>query len=128
MPTKLLPQHLADLRASGLSDAQIAACGFYSEADPKAVRRLLRWNGGAHSLGPGWVAPFLGRDGRPTGYCQFKPDRPRVGRNGKPRKYENPKGKAIRVFVPPGTRAALADPAAALLLTEGTKKGAKADQ
>ncbi|MFO0847300.1 MAG: phage/plasmid primase, P4 family [Gemmataceae bacterium] len=124
----LLPHHLADLRRSGLSDAQIAACGFYSEGDAKAVARVLGWTGGTKTLGPGWVAPFLDRDGRPTGYCQFKPDRPRVGRNGKPRKYENPKGKSVRVYVPPGTRAALADPAADLLMTEGTKKGAKADQ
>src|SRR5437763_1340594 len=36
-PPRLLPRHLADLRRSGLSDAQIEACGFYSESDPAAV-------------------------------------------------------------------------------------------
>jgi hypothetical protein len=50
------------------------------------------------------------------------------GAQGKPRKYESPKGQPNRVYFPPATRALLADPGVPLLLTEGEKKAAKADQ
>lgn len=126
---RLLPQHLADLRASGLSDDQIERCGFYSESDPAAVAKLLGRTDRAAvaALGPCLCIPFRGPDGRPLGYVRCKPDRPR--RDGdKAVKYESPVGRSNRVYLPPGTRAALADPALDLLLTEGEKKAAKADQ
>jgi hypothetical protein len=130
---RLLPQHLADLRKSGLTDAQIAACGFYSETDPRKVIDLL----GTHfkpkavaALGPCLVIPYIGPDGAPLGYARLKPDNPRKDRRkgGKVVKYEGPAGKPNRAYVPPGIRAALAGPAVPLLLTEGEKKGAAADQ
>ena len=40
---RLTPRHLADLRASGLSDATIAACGFHSLRAPASVQEALRW-------------------------------------------------------------------------------------
>ena len=85
----LLPQHLADLRKSGLSDAQITACGFYSEEDPADVAKLLNWKGSAATLGPCLCIPFAGPDGKATGHVRVKPDRPRL-RKGKPAKYESP--------------------------------------
>src|SRR5207248_1126878 len=64
------------------------------------------------------------------GYVRLKPSKPRIdGRTGKPVKYESPVGRPNRLYIPPGcTRAALADPSVPLLITEGEKKAAKADQ
>jgi hypothetical protein len=125
----LLPAHLDDLARSGLTAAHAAAAGLYSEPDPAAVAALLNWTGSADALGPCLVFPYLDPDGRPTGYARVKPATPRADKKtpGKVIKYEAPKGRPNRAFVPPGTRAALADPAARLLLTEGEKKGLAAD-
>jgi hypothetical protein len=126
-PPRLLPQHLADLRDSGLSDSQIAACGFYSESAPAAVAKVLGWKRPAAGLGACLCFPFRDRGGNDTGHVMVKPDQPRQ-KNGKAVKYESPAGKPLRVYIPPNTRAALADPSVPLLLTEGMKKAAKADQ
>ncbi len=126
-PDPLLPQHLADLTRSGLSDEQIRRCGFRSESDPSAVAELLGWKTPAKYLGPCLCIPFPAPDGKATRYVRVKPDRPRT-LNGKTAKYESPRKAPNRAYLPPGTRAALADPSAPLLLTEGEKKAAKADQ
>jgi hypothetical protein len=124
----LLPKHLKDLRSSGLSDAQISACRFYSEKAPGRVSDILRWGKPASKLGHCLVIPFLGPDGEPTGYARVKPDYPRKDSVGKPVKYESPVGLPNSAYFPPHTRAALAEAGAPLLLTEGEKKAASADQ
>jgi Domain of unknown function (DUF3854) len=125
----LLPQHLADLRASGLSDEQILRCGFYSLQCPASIETVLRWKDYNGELGHCLAVPFVDADGRPTDYCRLKPDRPRKAKgDGKPIKYESPKGVSNRPFFPPGTLASLANLAAPLVITEGEKKAAKADQ
>src|SRR5262245_47967606 len=43
-------------------------------------------------------------------------------------KYESPGQTPCRAYLPPGTRAALADPSVMLLVTKGEKKAACADQ
>src|SRR5689334_2892835 len=98
----LLPQHLADLRASGLSDAQIAASGFYSLQLPEAVRACLNWR--AHGSVPcpclaipfrdkdGREVCFTDREGRARPYVRLKPDNPRTNEDGKAIKYESPTG------------------------------------
>jgi hypothetical protein len=124
----LLPQHLEDLRRSGLSDETIRACGFFSLADPKRVSELLRWQRPARQLGPCLAIPFRGPSGL-NGYVRLKPDRPRKAKqDGKPVKYESPLGLPNRLYVPPHTAATLNDPTADLIITEGEKKAAKADQ
>ncbi|MBP3954434.1 DUF3854 domain-containing protein [Gemmata sp. G18] len=123
----LLPQHLDDLRASGLSDAQVRAAGVYSEPDPGAVAALLGWKHPAPALGPCLCFPFLDPSGAPVGHVMVKPDHPRQ-KNGKAIKYESPLGKPLRAYFPPSTRAALTDSLAPLLVTEGMKKAIKADQ
>jgi hypothetical protein len=129
-PPPLLPHHLADLRRSGLSDDQIGRCGFYSEPDPAAVGRLLNRSDPkvVAALGPCLCLPFAALDSRPAGYVRCKPDRPRADDKGKLVKYESPVGAPNRAYLPPATRAAVADPAVPLLVTEGEKKAAKADQ
>ncbi len=126
---RLLPQHLADLRKSGLTDATIAACGFRSLEAPASVQDALCWKLYRGELGPCLCIPFPDAEGKPTGYCRLKPDKPRKGKeDGKPRKYESPKGSTNRAYFPPGTRAALPKAAARLIVTEGEKKAVKADQ
>lgn len=130
---RLLDHHRADLHRSGLTDAQIAACGFYSECDPHTViERLGNYlsTKTAARLGHCLALPYFDPDGKPTGYIRLKPDKPRKDKkkDGKVIKYESPLGVSNRAYFPPGTRAALADPGVPLLLTEGEKKGAAADQ
>ncbi len=128
---RLLPNHLAELRASGLTDETIAANGVYSEFDPAAVAKLLNWGKArAAVLGPVLVYPHFGRDGTPLGHATVKPDNPRArgDKPGKITKYENPRGRPNRLYVPAGARAALADPTALIVITEGTKKALAATQ
>ena len=106
---RLLDQHLADLRKSGLSDAQAAACGFYSECDPHKVVALLGnylRTASAAKLGACLVIPYHGPDGAPAGYARLKPDKPRTDRKkgGRVIKYESPAGR------PNSGRPALATP------------------
>ena len=129
-PPNLLSHHQADLRRSGLTDDQVRRCGFYTESDPAAITKLLRRTDQmlAFALTPCLCLPFFAPDGRPLGYVRCKPDRPRADAKGKAVKYESPVGAPNRAYLPPATRAALADAAVPLLVTEGEKKAARADQ
>jgi hypothetical protein len=126
-PPLLLPQHLEDLRRSGLSDLTIRACKFRSVEDPHEISRILRWDRPADNLGPCLVFPFLDAHGRDTGRQRVKPDRPRTF-DGKSVKYESAKGLPNLPHFPPGIAAALADPSQMLFITEGEKKAAAATQ
>lgn len=128
----LLPQHLADLLGSGLTDANIAELGFYSESDPQQVAKLLRWGYPAKKLGACLCIPFFDASGKRTNYVRVKPDNPRSksGKDGtvKVYKYESPCKTGNRVYFTSVARAALSDPTIPLFLTEGEKKAAKASQ
>ena len=127
--TRLTAKHLADLRASGLSDAQILACGFYSLRTADAISQRLNWRRPAVGMGDALAIPFFDSDGKPTNYCRLKCDNPRTDkRTGKACKYESPRGSSNFAFIPPSTRTALKDSSIPLVLTEGEKKAAKADQ
>jgi putative DNA primase/helicase len=127
-PAGLLPQHLAELRGSGLSDATIAANKFASFISSEKVRQLLDWNGPARKLGPCLGIPYFDAHGKRVPYQRLKPDRPRQGKDGKAVKYEAPKGRPNRLYVPAGVGPALLDPSAPVLITEGEKKSCKAAQ
>src|SRR5262245_14085840 len=95
----LLPQHMADLRKSGLSDEQIRCCGFRSSVDGAQIAGWLHWKTSAKSLGPCLCIPFYGPDGNALEYVRVKPDKPRTSKKkdgGKPIKYESPIGAANR--------------------------------
>jgi len=125
----LTPKHLADLRLSGLSDAQIIACRFQSLQTASDVQKILNWKRYRGELGDCLCIPFVDADGKSAEYARLKPDSPRKAKDdGKPIKYESPKGSANRAYFPPATRAALRDSSIPLLLSEGEKKAAKADQ
>jgi hypothetical protein len=56
-------------------------------------------------------------------WWQYRPDRPRAGRNGKKIKYLTPKGAAMRLDVHPSMRHHLGNPSVPLFITEGIMKG-----
>jgi putative DNA primase/helicase len=70
------------------------------------------------------VIPYFAPDGTPLAYARLKPDKPKANRG----KYEAPRRQGNQAYFPPRTRPAVADPAIPLLVTEGEKKAAKADQ
>jgi hypothetical protein len=122
--------HLADLRASGLSDDTIAQAGLYTEDQGAAVRDLLGWTRPAAALGECLVFPYFGPDGEKTKYHRLKPANPRPGKDSKPIKYEAAKGGGNRAYFPPLPAAleAINDPPAPLVITEGEKKALCASQ
>src|SRR5262249_14994395 len=129
MTRSLLPQHLQDLQRSGLSSETIRTAHLYSETDAERIAELLGWEGGTDRLGAALVFPLLDAEGKANGVFQLKPDQPLTADNGKPRKYETPKGMSpTRLYVPPTVRVALADATADLLITEGAKKALSASQ
>ena len=116
----LTKNHLDDLRGSGLTDETIATLGFHS-ADEIEVHEILGFN-----AGPGLVFPYS-RFGEREFFARVKPDDPPVI-EGKTPKYLSPKGRGLRLYIPPASQEALNDPTTRILMTEGEKKAAKADQ
>jgi hypothetical protein len=146
---RLSPKHLAELRASSLTDATILANGYYTERDPQKIADILNWDRPARSLGECLCIPYLDADGKPlpvidreTGeiirdangepvpFIRVKPDRPRKDKkkNGKVYKYESRRGARNHTYVPRAAWALLADPAATVIVTEGEKKACAAAQ
>jgi DNA polymerase I-like protein with 3'-5' exonuclease and polymerase domains len=125
----LLPQHLADLRRSGLTDETIKRCRFRTVTEEKLIRRLLGWNAADAGIGACLAIPFPTAEGKLNGFARLKPDTPRASpKDGSPVRYESPRGKGNRAYFPPGTLAVLSDPTKTLLITEGEKKAARSDQ
>ncbi len=126
---RLGPNHVADLRKSGLSDGQIEACGFATIRDSRKINEILKWKG-ENSLGWCLGIPYRRSDGSwipVKEFARLKPDAPRM-RDGKSVKYESPVGSGVRLYFPPATCKVLMDARVPLLVTEGEKKAAKADQ
>ncbi|MBN9520685.1 DUF3854 domain-containing protein [bacterium] len=142
-PASLTPDHRADLEKSGLTPETIAAAGLHSILDGSRIRELLGdylSRTTANKMGACLAFPyfdaagepmtFTGGDGTLHPFVRLKPSVPRTDRQNKGRKikYESPAAAPCRAYLPPGTRAALADPTIALLITEGEKKTLCADQ
>jgi hypothetical protein len=130
----LFDRHIAELKASGLTEETIRAAGIYSEERPHALTEIC---GRTYSSqqGASIVFPFhLPGAVRPYAF-RIKPDRPRLGkpnRNGKrkPIKYDQSSDTGLIVYLPPWTResGALQDSAQPLYFTEGEKKSLALDQ
>src|SRR5829696_4501731 len=71
---------------------------------------------------PGLLIPVYSPTGEIATY-QFRPDQPRIGKKGKPVKYETPSGTRMVLDVHPFAREMLGNPAVPLFITEGIKKG-----
>jgi putative DNA primase/helicase len=126
----LSPKHLADLRASGLSDASITAGGFWT-TDGRGLHAFLNIPGthNIKDLGDCLVIPYRHPNGEENGYVRLKPDLPQTDDAGRARKYEAPWGRSPQPYLPAGLDAeTLAYPSRPLLITEGEKKAAKAQE
>jgi len=76
----------------------------------------------AYQRRAGLLMPCYSPDGV-TGLRQLRPNSPRRGKNGKPRKYEMPGGGRIAADVNPAMLRAARDPDTPLWITEGIRKG-----
>jgi hypothetical protein len=72
--SRLLPQHLDDLRRSGLSDSTIVAVCLRSVEAPATVERILGWTKYDGKLGPCLAFPFCDPLGNEIGYVRLKPE------------------------------------------------------
>ena len=108
------------LEKAGISSAVVEARG-YKTADTKAELKRLGYSDSQCSM-PGLLIPGYSRSGEPATY-QYRPDQPRIGKDGKPIKYETPKGSRMVLDVHPFVRKMLGDPSVPLFITEGIKKG-----
>jgi hypothetical protein len=71
---------------------------------------------------PGLLIPVYSPTGEIATY-QFRPDQPRIGKNGKSVKYETLSGSRMVLDVHPFVQEMLANPSVPLFITEGIKKG-----
>jgi putative DNA primase/helicase len=134
---RIVGKHVAELRASGLSDETIRLAGihtWYARAHAAEITAALRWQFAYRgNRGNALAIPYPNRDGTASDYGRLKFDKPRTKKNqrtGEERavKYEAPIGVPLRAFFPPRTLEVLDNPAVPLIVTEGEKKSLKADQ
>lgn len=121
MALALHPDHLADLRRSGLTDETIAALGIYS-ARPQDISKLIGWD--PPGVQSALVFPYPGEDG----FCRVKVFPLFKDKDGHTVRYLQRPGSGVHLYIPPKTAKVLKDPTVPLGWTEGEKKSAKADQ
>jgi hypothetical protein len=63
------PDHIADLRRSGLDDSTIAIMQLYS-VRPADISKLVGWN--PENVESALAFPYLGQDCRPNGFKRLK--------------------------------------------------------
>lgn len=115
---QLLPQHQALIQESGISEEVAMARGYRSAITRAELKRLGFAD--RQTNVPALLIPVRGLNGDPVLY-QVRPDNPRVC-DGKPIKYETPRGARMTLDVPPHARASLGDPRVPLFITEGVRK------
>jgi hypothetical protein len=116
---RLLPQHARLIEASGISPEVARARGYRSVTTKAELARCGFTE--SQRLVPTLLIPIYNVAGELVNY-QHRPDAPRIV-NGKPVKYETPKGSSMVLDVPPLAKTWLADPKRPLFLTEGIRKG-----
>lgn len=114
---RLHPDHIQDLRKSGLSDEMIQEAKIYS-VPPKDINKKLGFND--LKIESVLCFPYPGCDG-------FERYKPFPSLDGKP-KYLQKKGTGNHLYIPERVRPVLSDPIVPLCITEGEKKTLKAVQ
>jgi hypothetical protein len=120
----LSPEHLAQLRASALTDEIIRQRGYCTFTEYRALRDL-GFSEAQAGRTPALGIPLWNQRGEPYGW-QIRPDSPRVNLTRgdlKGKKYELPRGARAHLDVHPSQMSAASDPARRLWITEGIKKG-----
>jgi hypothetical protein len=108
------------LEKSGISPEVIEARG-YRTVETKSELKSLGFSERQCNK-PGLLIPVYSPTGDIATY-QFRPDEPRIDKNGKSVKYETPSGSRMVLDVHPFPRETLGNPAVPLFITEGIKKG-----
>jgi hypothetical protein len=117
----LAEQHEKMLREeSGISQEVVVARG-YRTVDTKSELKRLGFSERQCNK-PGLLIPVYSPTGDIATY-QFRPDEPRIDKNGKSVKYETPSGTRMVLDIHPCAREMLGNPTMPLLITEGIKKG-----
>ena len=119
-PLSLHPDHLADLRKSGLSDETIKTAGVYS-VRPADIPKILGWD--STNIQSALAFSYPG-----TEFVRLKVFPPYKDKKGHAVKYLQRKGSPPRLYIPPLTAKIVKDPTAPLTITEGEKKALKACQ
>lgn len=114
---------LAQLRASGLTDDTIRENGLWtaSPSDGERVAEILNCGPAAQPCSGGLIFPYRGLDGEVNCFARVRPHVPRMSK-GKPIKYEQPKGSALRAYYPAASVAHIGDGQSPIFVTEGEKK------
>ena len=108
------------LKESGIAPEVVEARG-YRTAETKAEIGRLGFSD-AQQNPPGLLMPGYSPSGEIATY-QYRPDQPRIDKDGKPVKYDAPRGSRMVLDVHPFVREMLGDPSVPLFITEGIKKG-----
>ena len=116
----LFPNHAALLAASAIGPDVARARGYVS-VDTGTRLESAGFAKSQRRNTPGLLIPLHGTDGT-VRLHQYRPDNPRIGADGKPRKYETPFRSTLCVDVPPGALPFIDHVASPLWVTEGARK------
>ncbi len=117
----LSPDHRRMVLVESGVSPEVAWARGYRTVETKAGLGRLGFSG-PQCNPPGLLVPIHSPLGEISSY-QFRPDLPRIGKDGRPIKYETPRGSRMVLDVHPFAREKLGDPSVPLLVTEGIKKG-----
>src|SRR5919202_1605189 len=120
-PARLSPAHKRMLFEESCVSARVAVKRGYRTVTSKAELERLGFGRSQRNV-PALLVPIYGPRGEISLY-QSRPDEPRIGKRGKPVKYETPHGASMALDVHPFCRERLGDPTVPLFITEGVKKG-----
>jgi hypothetical protein len=118
---RLSPAHKRMLFEESSIGARVAVKRGYRTFTRKADLERLGFGKSQRSV-PALLVPIYSPTGEISLY-QSRPDKPRIGKRGKPVKYETPAGASMALDVHPFSRDRLGDPQTPLFVTEGVKKG-----
>src|SRR5215217_2910130 len=118
---RLSPTHKRMLFEDSCLSARVAVKRGYRTVTRKAELERLGFGRSQRNV-PALLVPIYGPTGEISLY-QSRPDEPRIGKRGKPVKYETPAGASMALDVHPFCRDQLGDPKTPLFITEGVKKG-----
>ena len=118
-PGALHPEHLADLRKSGLNDETIKSQKLRS-VPPHMIAQLLGFD--SPGIRSALLIPFPDWDGQFMNHIRMKIFPPLTDKGGHSIKYLQPKRSGVRLFLPLSTIGRVFAEKTALWLVEGEKK------
>jgi hypothetical protein len=117
----LHPDHLQDLKKSGLNDETITKANIHS-VPPRDFPKILG-KGYADKIDSLLAFPY-----QQNGFYRYKLFPPIKDKDGHKIKYFQPSNSGVHLYYPPGVEAEIADPSIPLSFVEGEKKSLKGYQ